>query len=175
MSPIEKAFADEWERYCNNVPALLREHRIGHSRGHYRVDFAHVPSGTIIELDGHSSHSSPDAIAHDRKRERELEQLGWHVIRFGGKEVMRDVHACVEEAFNLITARWEKCSPFTLVQDSNGQLYRTYAPGDRVYHSQFGVGLVLHAGTKKAGVQFHDGKQYVNLEDISIVEAQART
>ncbi len=151
------------------MPSLKQEHRIGR----YRADFAHLPSGTVIELDGHGSHSSPDAIAYDRKRQREIEQLGWHVIRFGGKEVMRDVRACVEEACTLIMARWEQGASSTLKQASDGRLYRTYEPGDRVHHALFGSGIVLHAGTKLAGVQFQDGQKLVKLEDVSMAEVYA--
>lgn len=164
MSPIERAFKEEWMRYCGNTPVLKQEHRIGR----YRVDFAHLPSGTVIELDGRATHSSADDIAYDRKRERELEQLGWHVIRFGGKEVMRDAHACVVEACDLIMARWEQCGPTTMKQASDGRLYRSYESGDRVHHPVFGDGFVLHAGKSLAGVQFHDRRELVKLEDISV-------
>jgi very-short-patch-repair endonuclease len=51
-----------------------------------------------IELDGHRTHSSPAAIAADRRRQRDLEAAGWYIIRFGGQEVFIDAVGCVQEA-----------------------------------------------------------------------------
>lgn len=99
-SPIEKAFWEEWIAYTGNSQPyqLVPQYQIEK----YRVDFAHVEFQTAIELDGHATHSSPDAIAYDRKRQREIEATGWKVIRFGGKEIFKDVKKCVKEAAMLL-------------------------------------------------------------------------
>jgi hypothetical protein len=55
-----------------------------------------------IELDGMAGHSTTDDMARDRKRQREIEALGWRVIRFGGKEVHHDPAACAAEARAII-------------------------------------------------------------------------
>jgi very-short-patch-repair endonuclease len=109
-SPIEQAFWDEWifhqiylfmfEQIAIRL-VLVPQYPILR----YKVDFAHLDTHIAIELDGHASHSSPDAIAHDRKRQREIEALGWQFIRFGGKEIYTDVTACVREASRLIHRR----------------------------------------------------------------------
>jgi very-short-patch-repair endonuclease len=79
------------------------------ARGHhYRLDFA-VPYLKIgIEIDGFDSHSDTSDIAADRKRQRDLEFIGWTIIRFGGQEVYDDPSACAEEALKFIKGRQVK-------------------------------------------------------------------
>src|SRR6266536_6262980 len=97
-SPIEQAFADAWP--MARIP-LQPQYPIGS----FYVDYAHLPTKTAIELDGFATHSSTSDIAKDRKRQRELELRGWQVIRFGGKEIFEDVHACVKQAMALLYRR----------------------------------------------------------------------
>jgi very-short-patch-repair endonuclease len=97
-SPIEQAFAAAWND--KRIP-LEAQYPVGS----YFVDFAHVPTKTAIELDGFATHSSAEDIAKDRKRQREIELLGWHVIRFGGKEVLTDVQACIRELVEMLSLR----------------------------------------------------------------------
>ena len=101
-SPIEEMFWNAWEVVEGDesmtIP-LTPQYKIGK----YRLDFAHELSKTAIELDGHATHSSPDAIAYDRKRQREIEAAGWKVIRYGGKEVTSDVYRCALEAHRMLS------------------------------------------------------------------------
>lgn len=96
-SPIEEKFWQVWMQ-MGNPYELTPQHPIGK----YYVDFAYVPGQIAIELDGHATHSSPDAIAHDRKRQREIEAAGWKVIRFGGKEIYTDAYKCAKEALAIL-------------------------------------------------------------------------
>jgi very-short-patch-repair endonuclease len=103
-SHIEELFWRRWlDLYPGNDCSIPLEPQ--YQVGRYRIDFAHIESKTAVELDGHASHSSPDAIAHDRKRQRELEAQGWHVIRFGGKEIVQDVKRCVSEVVHILVKR----------------------------------------------------------------------
>ena len=80
------------------LAGLVRQHKVGQ----YRLDFA-LPRRMIgIELDGQRTHSSTQAIAADRRRQRWLEARGWYIIRFGGLEVFQDVDGCVREAAQLV-------------------------------------------------------------------------
>lgn len=54
------------------------------------------------ELDGMVGHSKPEDIEKDRRRQREIEALGWRFIRFGGREVVRDVDKCVAETAAML-------------------------------------------------------------------------
>ncbi len=100
-SPIERRFYDAWmctihQEYWELIPQ--------YPIGKYRVDFAEVITQTAIELDGFASHSSTEDIARDCKRQREIEAMGWHVLRFGGKEIYKDAWSCANEAGNFLRA-----------------------------------------------------------------------
>ena len=97
-SPIEIMF---WNAYTVSRPRALRGLVRQHPVGQYRLDFA-LPSQKFgIELDGHATHSTTAAIAADRRRQRNLEEMGWHVIRFGGQEVYQNAAVCVRSAARL--------------------------------------------------------------------------
>ena len=73
----------------------------------YRLDFA-VIGGCVstwriaVECDGHNYHErTKEQAAHDRRRDRHLQRHGWHVMRFTGSEIFRDVRGCVAEVLAL--------------------------------------------------------------------------
>lgn len=73
--------------------------------GKYRVDFQislsnHEgwESNVIVECDGHDFHEkTKQQVESDKKRERELQAAGYHVLRFSGTEIWRDPSECVDE------------------------------------------------------------------------------
>lgn len=82
-----------------------------------RPDFAFVFSGIaeapektatriVVELDGHDFHErTPEQAQSDKSRDRELQALGWQVLRFTGREVLRDPRQCVQETESLLLAK----------------------------------------------------------------------
>lgn len=105
-SPIEQVFFETWQIYNQRQPLaieLLSEHKV--LEGKYSLDFAHLPTKIAIELDGFQAHSSTEQIAKDRRREREVRNAGWEFIRFGGKEINRNVYGCVVETYDYIYKR----------------------------------------------------------------------
>ncbi|MFN2430930.1 MAG: endonuclease domain-containing protein [Cryomorphaceae bacterium] len=52
----------------------------------YIVDFICIELKLIIELDG-ETHVEKDDIARDKRRERRLRELGYHIMRFKNDEV----------------------------------------------------------------------------------------
>jgi very-short-patch-repair endonuclease len=54
-----------------------------------RVDFAYPDQMILIEVDGHSSRATPQAMAHDLERQNQLVLMGWTVLRFTWKQVVR--------------------------------------------------------------------------------------
>jgi very-short-patch-repair endonuclease len=101
QSPIEEAFWKSHQRLrLRPLVGLKRQYCVGP----YRLDFALPQKMVGIELDGHRTHSSTQAIAADRQRQRALEAVGWYIIRFGGLEVFQNADACVREAAQLVTA-----------------------------------------------------------------------
>jgi hypothetical protein len=52
----------------------------------------------IVEVDGHDFHDrTKHQASYDRKRDRELTLMGYHVIRFTGSDVYNDPLECVED------------------------------------------------------------------------------
>jgi very-short-patch-repair endonuclease len=72
-------------------------------RGIGRVDML-VGSGLVIELDGSEHHAGPDAFEADRRRDAALNALGYRVLRFSYRQVVRD-WATVETTIMRLIAR----------------------------------------------------------------------
>jgi hypothetical protein len=97
-SEIERLFREAVSRIWP-LPALVPQYPVTAGGENYRLDFA-LPSAMIgIELDGHATHSSPAAIAYDRRRKRNLEDAGWRMRYYGGQEVTRHAWWCVMDAW----------------------------------------------------------------------------
>ena len=67
--------------------------------GHYRVDFLIAAlAGTykylVVECDGHEFHETKKQAALDRRRDRELQLLGYDVFRFTGSEIYNCAPEC---------------------------------------------------------------------------------
>lgn len=69
--------------------------------GKYRVDFLIDGTNICVELDGHEYHKTKEQRTRDAKREREIESLGYRVVRFTGSEVFRDPIDCAYDVFNV--------------------------------------------------------------------------
>lgn len=67
----------------------------------YRVDFAIPHIKMVIEIDGHDYHKTKTQRTKDAKRERDLKELGWYVIRFTGSEIYKDVNECINQVRRL--------------------------------------------------------------------------
>lgn len=72
--------------------------------GPYHADFAVVvkgPNGKLkyaVECDGHDFHERTKAqAAHDKRRDRYFQKLGWKVLRFTGSEIYKDAVRCAAE------------------------------------------------------------------------------
>lgn len=73
----------------------------------YRVDFLIEDSEEgirlVVECDGHDFHErTKDQARRDRSRDREIQALGYFVLRFTGSEIWADPWKCVEEIQNMI-------------------------------------------------------------------------
>ena len=117
-SPIEKLFFIEWkyqnEAHCyHEYFYVMPQYKIDN----YRVDFLvyfntdnewmdkqdgypeyHKDKALIIELDSHLWHGlKPEQFTKEKERERELQKKDWHIMRFSGREIYRNVEKCVDE------------------------------------------------------------------------------
>lgn len=100
-SPLEAMFAEEWRNQSLHLLyPLVSQHAV--KNGAYRLDFAFPRLELGIELDGYTYHSNREAFNNDRRRQREIEALGWRIVRFSGDELRNDIAACVREAARFL-------------------------------------------------------------------------
>ncbi len=92
VSKLEANF--EWLWRLMNGPALEREFRF-HPTRKWRSDFAHLPSRTLIEIEGgiwvRGRHTSPKGFAADAEKYLEAALAGWRVIRLVDDQIKTPV------------------------------------------------------------------------------------
>ncbi len=95
-----------WDEVLSNKKAGFKFRR-QHPLNNYIVDFFCHQAGLIIEIDGgyHIYNSEEDF-----KRQRELEKLGFVVIRFENEEVLLDLERVRYEIIDLVFTLTEKRS-----------------------------------------------------------------
>jgi very-short-patch-repair endonuclease len=77
----------------------------------FRYDFAMFVPGpggppvVLIECDGEEFHSTPAQLANDRKKDEAAAAIGARMLRFSGKEIVRDPYGCALVAFNEFMQR----------------------------------------------------------------------
>lgn len=113
-SPLEKLFLIEWRYrkafYCDYENFFIKpQHKIDN----YIVDFIiyfrsngyrYKEKSLIVELDSYLWHGAdPEQFAKEKKRERELQKEGWHIMRFSGREIYRNVEKCVGEVLDFLS------------------------------------------------------------------------
>ena len=101
-----KAFARENRRNATVAEQVLwdylRANRLGvkflrqHVIGDYIVDFVSQHSGLVIEVDG-GYHAEPKQQEDDEWREKRLEQMGYHILRFSNEEVLYNIEDVIEQ------------------------------------------------------------------------------
>lgn len=84
--------------------------------GDYRVDFlvtararwgadSYADVRVVVECDGHQFHErTKEQARSDRRRDRELQKLGFLIYRYTGSEIWRDVYACAHEVITAAQA-----------------------------------------------------------------------
>jgi hypothetical protein len=97
-SPMEALFFQEADPI---IRGLVCQYPIGR----YRVDFAIPDEKIAIEIDGREFHSTADQLTKDARRQREIQSLGWTVIRFSGSEIYENAYICANKIRNLIGIR----------------------------------------------------------------------
>ena len=90
-SRLEKRFETLWKALSG--PDLEREFRF-HETRRWRADFAHLPSHTLIEIEGgiwiQGRHNRAAGFAADLEKYLEATLAGWRVVRLGPKELSSD-------------------------------------------------------------------------------------
>ena len=92
VSKLEAHFERLWR--LMNGPTLEREFRF-HPTRKWRSDFAHLPSRTLIEIEGgiwvRGRHTSPKGFAADAEKYLEAALAGWRVIRLVDDQIKTPV------------------------------------------------------------------------------------
>ena len=90
-SRLEKRFVWLWQ--AHDGPELEAEFRF-HAERRWRADFAHLPSRTLIEIEGgiyiNGRHNRGAGFAADLEKYLEASLAGWRVIRLGPNELTSD-------------------------------------------------------------------------------------
>jgi very-short-patch-repair endonuclease len=96
---------------ADNEELLVVEHQV--QILDYRVDFLIYPAvkgvrAIVVECDGHDFHErTKEQAERDRSRDRRLQEAGYVVFRFTGREIYRDPFKCAEQvgemAFQMLT------------------------------------------------------------------------
>jgi very-short-patch-repair endonuclease len=69
--------------------------------GAYQVDFHWPRHRLIVETDGRATHDTPHQFEEDRRRDLDLTLAGWHVVRIGWRQLVREPERVAE----LLTSR----------------------------------------------------------------------
>ena len=87
-SKLEDRFLFLWQ--LAKGPPLEREFRF-HAERRWRADFAHLPSRTLIEVEGgiwvQGRHNRAAGFNADLEKYLEAGLLGWRVFRFGPEQI----------------------------------------------------------------------------------------
>ncbi len=91
-----------WECLRKNTFGVkfLRQHIIGD----YIVDFVSRKDGLVIEVDG-GYHSEPRQTVDDELREKDLEKIGYHVIRFTNEDVLYNINKVINQIENYFNGK----------------------------------------------------------------------
>ena len=96
-SPIEIDLGGQLIRFLPEQYELIAQYRFSR----FRYDFAIIRRDSkralvLVECDGAAFHSSPEQIANDLKKDEAARAGGITIVRFTGREIVRDAQRCAE-------------------------------------------------------------------------------
>jgi very-short-patch-repair endonuclease len=74
------------------------------------ADFAYEAEKIAIYCDGFAFHGMPENLAADAQKRNQLQSLGWMVLTFWGKTILRNSERCEEQIWRAFTHRSTTCS-----------------------------------------------------------------
>ena len=87
-----------WYDFLSKAPARFQRQR---PIGRYIVDFVCVSAKLIVELDG-SQHCEPEALVRDGERTKELESMGYRVLRISNLDVSQHFREVCEKILQAV-------------------------------------------------------------------------
>ena len=104
-SKLESKFLFLWR--CLDGPPLEREYRF-HPERKWRADFAHLPSRTLIEVEGGAwvggRHNRGSGFVKDAEKYLEATLAGWRVVRLTECQLEADTLGRLMEFINILPA-----------------------------------------------------------------------
>ena len=74
--------------------------RTGTQPHHYKLDLALLAKRVAVEVDG-ETHKTLQGREQDARKDRVLTGLGWTVLRFSNRAILKNVNACVQEVWSI--------------------------------------------------------------------------
>jgi very-short-patch-repair endonuclease len=99
MSPPEVLLWSRLKLLRGEIPRIRRQHPIGP----YVADFCCAAAKLVIEVDG-AAHTEDTQIAHDQRRDADMRELGYSVLRIPAGDVLRDVDEVVQGIVQAVLA-----------------------------------------------------------------------
>ena len=97
MTPEEEATTDvgtyDEDQFYSDVMRVtegLADPELNASLCGYEVDFLWRPQRRVIEVDGHTYHSTRQSATRDRRRDDDLAAAGYRVTRFTAEQILYD-------------------------------------------------------------------------------------
>jgi very-short-patch-repair endonuclease len=87
------------------MPVFVQQHRVVLPGGSARLDAALPGLKVAVEMDGAAFHGSPEDRERDTRRDVALATLGWVVLRFSYRRLIREPDACRREILAVCRAR----------------------------------------------------------------------
>ena len=97
-TPIEQALQDAI-RVDGRIPVPSAQHEIRNPDGTLLTvpDFAYPERKIAIYCDGFAFHANVEILSNDARKRNRLQAMGWVVLTFWGRQILRDPLRCVEE------------------------------------------------------------------------------
>ncbi len=70
-------------------------------KGRYILDFYCAEAALIVELDG-GQHAEENAVRHDAKRTKYLQESGYRIVRFWNHEVFEDIDTVLQSIWHKV-------------------------------------------------------------------------
>lgn len=99
---MTKSEASLWKYVLSKRQMMGYQFRRQRPIGNYIADFACLPLGLVVEVDG-SSHDSEEAIRKDKIRDKRLADLGFVTLRFSTWEVLNRI-----DDVSILIGNWIK-------------------------------------------------------------------
>lgn len=109
--------------------------------------------GIVLECDGHDFHTqTKEQAAHDRSRDRAMQELGWDMFRFTGTELWKDPIVCARQALtHLVRKADELCLQLDVEPASNGVCPHCSGPHSAAAHFDLSAALAVTKSYADAG------------------------